>query len=72
MNTRALALLRAQRPEGKAHLPAHLFPVQLAVFRQGRTAPAPPPLGFGLALGLVVTRSEGVRLDEKVHLALEG
>lgn len=72
MNTRALALLRAQCPEGQRHLPTYLFPVQLAVFRQRRTAPAPPPLGLGLGFALVVTTAEGVGLDEEVHLALEG
>lgn len=68
MDTRAFALLRPQRPEGKAHLPTHLFPVQLAVFRQRRPAPAPPSLG----LGLVVAAAEGIGLDEEVNLALEG
>src|SRR5690606_21353648 len=72
MYTRALALLRTQRPEGKAHLPAYLFPVQFTVFRLRRTAPAPPPLGLGFALGLVVTTAEGVGLDAEVHLAREG
>lgn len=72
MNTRALALLRAQCPEGQRHLPTYLFPVQFTVFRQRRTAHAPPPFGLGFALGLVVTTAEGVGLDEEVHLALEG
>lgn len=72
MNSRALALLRPERPEGQRYLPAYLFPVQFAVLRQRRATTAPPALEPRLALGLVVTRSEGVRLDEKVHLALEG
>lgn len=72
MHPSRCALLRTQRPEGEGHLPAYLFPVQFAVLRQRRTAPAPPPLGLGFALGFVVTTAEGIGLDEKVHLALEG